>query len=493
MTSVDLVIIGGGINGCGCAADAALRGLSVVLIEKGDLASQTSSSSSKLIHGGLRYLEQYDFGLVKKALNERQILLQVAPHLVHPLQFILPHHTHSRSPLLLRLGLFLYDNLSRQNLLPMSQAINRKHNPDFFVPLKMPIQKGFSYYDCATDDARLTLANALQAKQHGASLITHAEVSSAKVVNGEWRVTYTCQNKLPQTLSAKTLINATGPWVQSLNQTLNIPNQHQLALVKGSHLILKKFYPGNHAYVLQHSDKRLVFTIPYFGHTLLGTTEIPCTTMPDSLHIEEEEIRYLLAIVSDYFKQPASTENIVTSFCGVRPLLAQSDKNPSALTRDYLYQFSLAPAPCVSIYGGKITTYRKLAKEVIDQLQVCFPDLKPSTTHQVPLPGAVIDDIPFQQFASHAVENYAWLDPQILHHYLHTYGTNTATILQHCQRIEDLGQAFTSTLYQREVDYLLEHEWAVSANDILWRRTKLGLTTTAAEQEKLNQYLHHAN
>jgi len=489
MTSVDTVIIGGGINGCGCAADAAMRGLSVVLIEQGDLASQTSSSSSKLIHGGLRYLEHYDFALVRKALNERQTLLQVAPHLVHPLQFVLPHQPHLRSPLILRAGLIIYDHLSRQNHMPSSKAINRKQNSEYFMPLNGSIDKGFTYYDCITDDARLTLANALQAKQHGASIITHAKVTRAKVINEHWHITYEREGSAPQVIIAKTLINATGPWVQSLNKSLQIPNQHQLSLVKGSHLVLKKRYPGNYAYVLQHTDKRLVFTIPYYGHTLVGTTEVICENPPKKIHIEPEEIRYLLDTVTQYFKQPANEEDIVTAYSGVRPLLAQSNKNTSAMTRDYVYHFSQQPAPCVSIYGGKITTYRKLAKEVIDQLRPCFPDLKASTTHFTPLPGASLDHIPFQQFAAGATEQYAWLEPEILTHYLRTYGTDTAAMLHNATRMEDLGLAFSSVLYQREVDYLLQQEWAETAEDILWRRTKLGLTITPAEEEQLNQYL----
>ena len=268
-TTYDVAIIGGGINGCGCAADAALRDLSVVLCEKGDLASQTSSSSSKLIHGGLRYLERFDFSLVRKALNERQKLLDLAPHLVHPLQFVLPQSKQLRSSWIVRIGLLIYDNLSHRNRLPKSTTVTRKKNPDFFKPLVSALKQAFTYYDCSTDDSRLTIANAIQAKQHGATILSYTEVIHAEIIDNLWHLTVQSNNQSPQKIKAKALINAAGPWVANVNQLLNIPNYHALSLVKGSHIVLPMLYEGNHAYVLQHPDNRIVFTIPYHGYTLV--------------------------------------------------------------------------------------------------------------------------------------------------------------------------------------------------------------------------------
>ena len=485
----DVAIIGGGINGCGCAADAALRGLSVVLCEKMDLASQTSSSSSKLIHGGLRYLEQFNFSLVRKSLNERQILLNIAPHLVHPLRFVIPQQTTHRSQWLLRLGLFLYDNLSRNNKLPKSGILTRQHNPAYFKPLISSIHKGFMYYDGMTDDARLTITNALQAKQHGANILTQTEVIHAEIINSIWHLTIQTNHQEPRLIKARSLINAAGPWVETLNNTLGIPNNHTLSLVKGSHIVLEKLYDGDHAYVLQHDDKRIVFTIPYFGHTLVGTTDIPFAGEPNALKITPTEIDYLFDLIARYFGRKPETKHIITSWSGVRPLLTEPNKNASTLSRDYLYHFSTQPAPCVTIYGGKLTTYRILAEKVIDQLRSVFPKMAGSTTNSTPLPGAIDNSLSLNDYQHKAHECYPWLDEVILKHYLQTYGVLTEEILQNSKNTDDLGIYFGGTLYQKEVDYLVAEEWATSVDDILWRRTKLGLNFNKKEQEQLNQYL----
>lgn len=465
----DVAIIGGGINGCGCAADAALRGLSVVLIEKGDLASQTSSSSSKLIHGGLRYLEQYAFSLVKKALDERQVLLNVAPHLVKPLKFILPEHRKFRSRWFLRLGLFLYDHLSIKNQLPKSKSLTRRKNPFYFKPLIHKIQHGFSYYDGVTDDARLSITNALQAKKHGATILTYTELTHGKVEDGLWHLTLKPKGKEPKTILAKTLINATGPWVESINKLLNIPHQYPLSLIKGSHIVVKRLYEGDHAYVLQNDDQRIVFTIPYFGQTLIGTTDIPLQDSLDNFTISEEEIDYLLDLVKVYFGRKPDRSRILISWSGVRSLLTTDNMPPSSLSRDYQFDFSKTPAPSVTIYSGKITTYRRLAKEVIDQFKRTLPHMTKSKTKYTLLPGAMH----MPTFADD--QYYAWLDEDILNHYLSTYGALTEVILEGCTNMDDLGEHFLGPLFQREVDYLIQHEWATSLEDILWRRTKLGL------------------
>lgn len=485
----DVAIIGGGINGCGCAADAALRGLSVVLCEKSDLASQTSSSSSKLIHGGLRYLEQFNFSLVKKALNERQILLKIAPHLVHPLPFILPKNKHDRPLWLLRLGLFIYDHLSRTNKLPKSRMLSDHTNKNYFNPLLSTINQGVMYYDCMTDDARLTIANALQAKLNGASILTQTEVLHATVVDKLWHITVRLKNNNTRLIKAKTIINATGPWVLSTNSSFNISSKKKLSLVKGSHLILQKLYDGEHAYVLQHDDKRIIFTIPYFGHTLVGTTDVPYTGDPQSLSISPSETDYLLDLIANYFGHRPQPNQIIASYSGVRPLLFEPGKNASTLTRDYFYDFSSQPAPSVTIYGGKITTYRLLAKEVIDCLRPVFSNLGQSVTHITPLPGAVLNGSSVANYQTLARTLYPWLNEEILIHYLKTYGTRTEMILEQRANMDDLGKHFGNTLYQCEVDYLIKEEWATSIEDILWRRTKLGLKFNKEEKIQLKQYL----
>lgn len=481
----DIAIIGGGINGCGCAADAALRGLSVVLCEKSDIASQTSSNSSKLIHGGLRYLEQFDFSLVQKALNERQNLLELAPHLVHPLQFVLPHSHSMRPSWMIRLGLFIYDHLSRRNRLPKSRKVTRQQHPDMFTPLVPSINSAFTYYDCSTDDSRLTLANAIQAKQHGANILSQTEVIHAEIVDHIWHLTVKDHNHKTQIIKAKTLINAAGPWVEKINRLLNIPSHHKLSLVKGSHIVLPALYEGQHAYVLQHPDKRIVFAIPYYGYTLVGTTDVPITGTLDDLSISQAEIDYLFDIIAIYFGQRPTQDKMISTWSGVRPLLSDPSKTAQTLTRDYLYHFSSQPAPCITVYGGKITTYRLLAEEVIDQFKLVFPDLKRSNTINTPLPGASQSD----DHALKARQAYPWIDEAILSHYLQTYGDRTEMILQNCRTIEELGEHFAGVLYQREVDYLIEKEWATSAEDVLWRRTKLGLDFDVHSQQRLIQYI----
>jgi glycerol-3-phosphate dehydrogenase len=485
----DVAIIGGGINGCGAAADAAMRGLSVILCEKGDLASQTSSSSSKLIHGGLRYLDQFNFSLVRKALKERQTLLTIAPHLVRPLSFILPQGKNSRPLWVLRLGLFIYDHLSRSNRLLKSNVVKRGQKPDYFKPLLNSINQGVLYYDCRVDDARLTIVNALQAKAHGAKILTQTDVMHATIVDGIWHLTVQTENQDPYLIKAKSIINATGPWVESVNEVLNIPNKQKISLVKGSHLVLEKLYEGDHAYVLQHDDKRIVFTIPYFGQTLVGTTDIPWSGLPQQLTISTLETDYLLDLVASYFGKRPKLHQIITSFSGVRPLLFEPGKNASSLTRDYLYHYTAHPAPCITIYGGKITTYRILAKEVIDTLRPLFPLLPGSNSNITPLPGAMLGTQSIQDYGSNAQILYPWLPEAILNHYLQTYGTRTDIILKGCTHLDALGEHFGGVLYQREVDYLVNEEWATTVDDILWRRTKLGFNLSKEETTRLSQYV----
>lgn len=485
----DVAIIGGGINGCGCAAEAALRGLSVVLFEQDDLASKTSSSSTKLIHGGLRYLEYYEFKLVKKALEERQILLSVAPHLVRPQPFVLPHQKHMRPSWFLRLGLFIYDNLSRKNRLPHCKSINRKANKSDFSPLKDKLNKGFLFYDAATDDARLTIINALQAKNNGACIRVRSKVIKTHALNNSWEITIAPETGAVYSIRAKVLINATGPWVRDTAMMSHIPINHDIALVKGSHILVPKMYDGDHAYFLQHPDKRIVFTIPYHGLTMIGTTDVPFTDSLDSLEISQEEIDYLIDLANHYFKAALKAGDIVSTWSGIRPLLGSVNKNASALSRDYAYELGSSPAPLVSILGGKITTYRQLSEEVINQLSPFFPKLSESVSEYTPLPGASLHNMSFNEYADYAKKTYHWLEEKLLQRYLHSYGTNTEQFLAQCTDIESMGTKYGDELYQVEVDYLIKEEWAKNADDILERRTKLGLSMNAACKKKLADYL----
>lgn len=487
----DVAIIGGGINGCGCAADAALRGLSVVLIEQDDLASKTSSKSSKLIHGGLRYLENYDFTLVKKALEERQKLLHLAPHLIQPLPFVIPHQKSMRPLWLLRLGLTLYDYLCRTNTLPHTKFLQRQKQPTYFSPLAKLFNKGFLFYDGITDDARLTITNALQAKKHGAIIMPHTKLLEAKAFPQQWQLSL--QNKKGESLQvrSKTVINATGPWIENINQILTIPMTYPLTLVKGSHIVVPKLYEGEHAYMLQHSDKRVVFTIPYYGYTLIGTTEILLSAPPENIIIEQSELNYLSNVIKEYFNINLIERDFITTWSGIRPLISEEHKTTRTLSRDYAYQYANTPAPAVTIYGGKITTYRKLAIEVINTLVEIFPNLPNSETENTLLPGAATNTMGFIEYQRYALEHYHWLDKNILERYLNTYGTNTEMILAGCSSMEDLGKCFMPALYQKEVDYLVKEEWASSCEDILWRRTKLGLNLKGECERVLNDYLNN--
>lgn len=485
----DVAVIGGGINGCGTAADAAMRGLSVVLLEKDDLASKTSSSSSKLIHGGLRYLEHYDFALVKKALDERQRLLYLAPHLVHSIPFVLPYHRGMRPTWLLRAGLFLYDNLSRKNQLPRSQFIRRKEQSLFFSPLAEHVDKGFIFYDCGTDDVRLTIANAIQAREYGASIRPRTELTHAIVKNNQWHLTVKTQSDQQEIIKAKSIINATGPWVESLNQLLQIPSTFKLSLVKGSHLVVHNLYEGNHAYLLQHDDKRIIFIVPYHGCTMIGTTDVAFNGSLDTVNISFEEIDYLCNLVNRYFKWSIHKKDIIDTWSGVRPLLASEGEELKSLSRDYTYSYTNTPAPAVTIYGGKITTYRQLALEAVNELRCIFPYLKNSQTDAIPLPGSTISNMSYKEYLPYAREKYFWLDDAIKERYLGSYGTRTELLLAACTKMSDLGHDFGNGLYQVEVDYLQREEWAYHHEDILWRRTKLGLNFDPINKQALDSYL----
>ena len=484
----DVAIIGGGINGCGCAADAASRGLKVILFEQDDLASKTSSSSTKLIHGGLRYLEYYEFSLVKKALEERQTLLTLAPHLVHPQAFILPYQKYMRPSWFLRLGLFLYDHLSRQNKLPRCKSVDRKKSA-YFNPLTQALNRGFLFYDAATDDARLTLTNAMQARNYGAEIRPPEQVIKAESINNTWQLTIQPQIGALYQIQAKALINATGPWVDVTAKKIQSSVKQKLALIKGSHIVVPKLYEGSHAYFLQHKDKRVVFVIPFHGYSMIGTTDVPFNSSLNEVTINEDEIYYLITLTNSYFNTQLSSTDILYSWSGIRPLLAAPNTAASALSRDYSYEVSETPAPVITILGGKITTYRQLAEEIIDQLKSSHPQLPSSVTKNNPLPGSMFENMDFAHYVPYARKKYSWLSNELLTRYLYTYGTNTELFLSSCVDMHSMGKRYGTELYQVELDYLVTYEWAHNSEDVLFRRTKLGLSMDEESKQELADYL----
>jgi glycerol-3-phosphate dehydrogenase len=484
----DIAVIGGGINGVGIAADAAGRGLSVFLCEKDDLASHTSSASSKLIHGGLRYLEHYEFRLVREALAEREVLLAKAPHIVKQMRFVLPHRPHLRPAWMIRAGLFLYDNLGKREKLEGSKSL--KFGPD--SPLKSEITKGFEYSDCWVDDARLVVLNAMAAREKGAHVHTQTRCVNARRIKGLWHLHLERADGSLFSIRAKALVNAAGPWVAKfIRDDLMMESPYGIRLIQGSHLIVPRLYEGEHAHILQNEDQRIVFTIPYLNHfTLIGTTDREYTGDPAAVAITEGETDYLLKVVNAHFKKQISRDDILHSYSGVRPLCNDESDNPSAVTRDYTLALSGngEEAPLLSVFGGKLTTYRKLAESALAQLAPYFKHIKPSWTASATLPGG--EDMTTPPALSALIrDQFDWLPTEISRRWATTYGSRTWRMLEGVQSLSDLGEHIGGGLYTREVDYLCREEWATTAHDILWRRTKLGLFTTAAEQQKLADYL----
>ncbi|MFT0516731.1 glycerol-3-phosphate dehydrogenase [Pseudomonas faucium] len=484
----DLAVIGGGINGVGIAADAAGRGLSVFLCEKDDLAQHTSSASSKLIHGGLRYLEHYEFRLVREALAEREVLLAKAPHIVKPMRFVLPHRPHLRPAWMIRAGLFLYDHLGKRKRLGASRSL--RFGAD--SPLKPAISRGFEYADCAVDDARLVVLNAMAAREHGAHIHTRTRCLRAERTDGVWEVELQAADASVRTIRARALVNAAGPWVASfIKDDLKLDAPYGIRLIQGSHLIVPRLYEGEHAYILQNEDQRIVFCIPYLDRfTLIGTTDREYSGDPAKVAITEQETDYLLNIVNAHFNRPLSREDILHTYSGVRPLCNDESDNPSAVTRDYTLALSAeqGQAPLLSVFGGKLTTYRKLAESAMAELKPFFTQMRGSWTAEAPLPGGE-QMSSVQALVDALLARHSWLPVDIAKRWALTYGTRAWQLLDGVQGPEDLGQAIGGGLFSREVDYLRSAEWAISADDILWRRTKLGLFTTAAEQQALAAYL----
>ncbi len=478
----DLLVIGGGINGAGIARDAAGRGLSVVLVERADLASATSSSSSKLIHGGLRYLEHFEFRLVAEALAEREILLRVAAHLAWPTRFVAPHVPELRPRWMIRLGLFLYDHLARRSLLPGSHAV-RLDRPPYSAGLRPEVKHGFVYSDCRVDDARLVVANALDAARHGARILVGTECLRASREAGQWRAVLSSGEEI----RARALVNAAGPWAKEvLNSRLGEGTRDAIRLVKGSHIVLPRLYEGEHAFILQNDDRRVVFMIPFEERfTLVGTTDIDYAGDPGAPQASEAEIDYLCAAAGRYLARAPLRAQVVWHYAGVRPLYDDGSEDPSAITRDYTLRLDdgHGGAPVLSVFGGKITTYRRLAEHAMEKLEPYFPGLKPAWTARAALPGSDFSDR--EAAKRELAQRYPQLPPAMLQGVFRRHGTRAALVLGDAR----LGEHFGAGLTERELRYFMDHEWARSAADVLWRRTKCGLHMTEAERTRVQQVI----
>jgi D-erythritol 1-phosphate dehydrogenase len=481
---VDIAVIGGGINGAGIARDAAGRGLKVLLCEKGDIAEGTSSRSGKLVHGGLRYLEYYEFRLVREALIEREVLLASAPHIIWPLRFVLPHSPDQRPAWLVRAGLFLYDHLGGRKLLPPSRSLDLSCAPEG-APLRPEFRRAFEYSDCWVDDARLVVLNLIDAARLGAIILPRTGATRARRAGETWQLEMQGEDGIVHIARARALINAAGPWVEDVLQGVTgLNSSHSVRLVKGSHIVVPKFWAGSHAYLFQNDDRRVIFVNPYQGDlALIGTTDIPYEGRAEDVAIDGAETQYLLRSLRRYVRTPPEDRDIVHSFSGVRPLYDDSAENPSAVTRDYVLEIdgTTEIAPVLSIFGGKITTYRKLAEHALQRLTPWFPRLLPAWTAGARLPGG---DIPgtFEEFVVDLEREYSELPTTLIRHYARLYGTRARELLGPTRTCADLGRHFGGDFYEREARYLRETEWATNPSDVLDRRTKHGLHLTACQR-----------
>ena len=496
----DLFVIGGGINGTGIARDAAGRGLSVCLTERGDLAQGTSSASTKLIHGGLRYLEFYEFRLVREALHEREVLLNAAPHIIWPMEFVLPHAPGLRPPWMVRLGLFLYDHLARRKRLAKSYEVDLRQSR-FGRPLKSFVKSGFVYSDCWAEDSRLVAITAQDAALHGAEILTYTDFTSAVKQGDLWRITLESvetppggsRATEPRTIYARHIVNATGPRLHKVAERITGADPqptYPLRLVKGSHIIVPRLYDGEHAYILQHDDRRMVFVIPFEDHySLIGTTDQQVTEEDDidKPRISESEKLYLLQAANRYFTHQMNLDDIKHTYSGIRPLFdaGGGEQENMRVSRDYMMTLHDG---CLTIHGGKITTFRRLAAEAVDCILAERGDKRPQWTHKAALPGGDFTTS-LAVFTQGVIENYPFLPEEMAERLASHYGTRIHTILRGASRLEDLGRSFGHTLYAAEVDYLMAHEWARKPDDILLRRTRIGMEASEASREALAAYM----
>ena len=507
----DLFVIGGGINGCGIARDAAGRGLRVMLAEKGDLAGATSSASTKLFHGGLRYLEFFEISLVRKALKEREVLLRAMPHISRPMRFVLPYHRdmrfdtetptsrvlsivmpwmRGRRPAwLIRLGLFLYDHLGGRKILPGTERLDLRVDPEG-TPLQERFVTAYEYSDCWVDDARLVVLNARDAQAHGAHVVTRTEVTDARVVGGLWSVTLRDQ-KGDRVVRAKALVNAAGPWAEDVVKTVvQRPVAGHVRLVRGSHIVVPRLFDHDKAYFLQGTDGRIIFAIPYEDDfTCIGTTEAPESDPDTTPRCSDTERDYLCAFASEYFKKSINPEDVVWTYSGVRPLYDDGARSATAATRDYVLTLDTgAGAPVLTVFGGKITTYRRLAEAVLDKLDAHLT-VKSRWTAGAALPGGDFPVDGVETLVSALRTRYEFMSDIWARRLIRSYGTEAMAILGDARSLADLGQDFGATLTAAEVDWLVAHEFARTADDILWRRSKLGLRLSSGQVDALTAYL----
>jgi glycerol-3-phosphate dehydrogenase len=483
----DLAVIGGGVNGAGIARDAAGRGARVLLLERGDLAEGTSSASTKLIHGGLRYLEHYEFALVREALTEREVLWGIAPHIVWPLRFILPHRRGLRPRWLLRLGLFLYDHIGGRRRLPPAEGLSLATHPAG-APLQSQYQRGFAYSDCWVDDARLVVLNARDAADRGAEVRTRCPVTALAREGGTWHI-----EAGGERFSARAVVNAAGPRVLDLLQSAGAPSTKHIRLVRGSHIVVRKLFNHSFAYFFQLPDGRIFFAIPYEqDFTLIGTTDVDHSEGLDRVRASPEEIAYLCAGASEYFRTPITPADVVWTYSGVRPLVDDGSGKPEAATRGYSFAMDggAGEAPLLSVFGGKITTYRELAEAAIQKLApYCSAFSAKDWTHSAPLPGGDFGRDEAHETARTLAGQFPFLGLAQAERLTRLYGTRARAFLGAASAPADLGEAFGHGLTGAEVDYLMAFEWARTAEDILWRRTKLGLSFTPAETARLEDYI----
>lgn len=492
MIETDLLVVGGGVNGVGIARDAAGRGLSVFLCEMDDLAQHTSSASTKLIHGGLRYLENYDFRLVRHALREREVLLKAAPHIIWPLRFVLPYHGALRPEWLIRVGLFFYDHLGGRKLLPPSRRIDLGSHPAGRA-LKTKFTRGFEYSDCWVQDARLVVLNAMDAQARGARIRTRTRCVRLRRHGDHWIVNLKDQGTGESyKVRARALINAAGPWVNQILQMDSARHsENRTRLIKGSHIVVPKLFDHEYPYIFQHQDGRVIFAIPFEKEfTLLGTTDCEVHETPESIHIDQEELSYICRAAEEYLEMAITPEDVVWSYSGVRPLYNDAAASAAKVTRDYMLDLDTDGAPMLSVFGGKITTYRDLAQQAMGLLAGTMAGISSENwTARAQLPGGDIENADFEKFLAECRKNFPWLPGDIVYDYARNYGTRIAMILAGCGDMQSLGRHFGGPLYEREVDYLMEHEFARTAQDVLWRRSKKGLLLTIEEAEELHRWM----
>jgi glycerol-3-phosphate dehydrogenase len=492
----DIAVIGGGVNGCGIARDAVGRGLKVLLAEQNDLASGTSSASTKLIHGGLRYLEHKEFRLVREALIEREVLLRAAPHIIWPLRFVLPHHKGLRPRWLVRLGLFLYDHLGGRKLLPPTRSIDLRHDAAG-QPLKPGFTHAFEYSDCWVEDARLVSLNARDAAERGAEILVRTRCVEARRADGMWKLRLEGPGGTLRDVSARALVNATGPWVSSfLGGAVGMNAPDKIRTVKGSHIVVEKLFDHDRAYIFQNADGRICFAIPYEqDFTLIGTTDADYQGEPGKVAISEAETEYLLAAANEYFQASVTRANIRWTYAGIRPLYDDGASKAQDATRDYVLRLDqpAGDAPLLSVFGGKITTYRRLAEAALEKLQPSFPAMGQPWTAHATLPGG---DFPVNAFAAQVggiAKKYPFLELREARRLVRAYGTRAERVLGNAKSAADLGRRFGPSLTAAEVNYLMQEEWATSADDIIWRRSKLGLHMQEGDQGALQDYISELN